>query len=157
MAAPIGNTYWTLRSKHGRDRLFKTPDMLWDAACEYFKWCEENPLIEIDYRGSNPPVEVKLPKMRAFTLEGICFYLNTNRTYFNDFEDALKDKKDQESKDFSDVITRIREVIYRQKFEGSAAGFLNPNIIARDLGLTEKKEVEHKGIVLNFDKDDAKV
>jgi DNA-packaging protein gp3 len=43
--------------------------------------------------------------------------------------------------DFSSIITRIRETIYNQKFTGAAAGFLNPNIIARDFGLTDKKEV----------------
>ena len=32
-----------LRSKHGRDKLFATPELLWDAACEYFQWCDENP------------------------------------------------------------------------------------------------------------------
>ena len=29
-----------------------------------------------------------------------------------------------------------------QQFEGAAAGFLNPNIIARKLGLTDKSEVK---------------
>ena len=43
MAAPKGNKFWMLRSKHGRDKLFATPELLWDAACEYFQWCDENP------------------------------------------------------------------------------------------------------------------
>ena len=34
-----------------------------------------------------------------------------------------------------------RQIIYTQKFEGSAAGLLNPNIIARDLGLNDKQEL----------------
>lgn len=140
MAAPIGNKFWELRSKHGRDKLFASPELLWKAACEYFQWCIDNPLIEIDFKGKDAD-EVELPKMRAFTLIGVCHYLGVNTTYFNDFKDGLKDKKDKRSKDFSEVITRIYETIYRQKFEGSAAGFLNPNIIARDLGLTDKKEL----------------
>jgi len=32
-------------------------------------------------------------------------------------------------------------VIYRQKFEGASADMLNPNIIARDLGLADKKDL----------------
>jgi hypothetical protein len=39
-----------------------------------------------------------------------------------------------------EVITRIDKYIYNQKFEGAAAGFLNPNIIARDLGLADKTD-----------------
>lgn len=147
MAAPAGNEFWKLRSKHGRDKLFKTPNLLWEAACEYFQWCNDNPLIEIDYRGSNPPVEVKLPRMRAMTLEGLCFYLHVNKTYFNDFDDSLKNKSDKESKDFSEILTRIREVIYRQKFEGASAGILNANIIARDLGLSEKAQIQQNNTI----------
>ena len=29
MAAPKGNQFWMLRSKHGRDKLFATPEALW--------------------------------------------------------------------------------------------------------------------------------
>lgn len=139
MGAPIGNSFWTLRSKHGRSRLFETPELLWEAACEYFEWCEENPLFEVDFRGKDSD-RVEIPKMRAFTLQGLCLYLDCNTKYFNEFEKELKDRKDQLSKDFSEIVTRIRETVFHQKFIGAAAGFLNANIIARDLGLTEKTE-----------------
>ena len=42
-AAPKGNQFWKLRSKHGRDKLFATPDLLWEAACEYFAYCDKHP------------------------------------------------------------------------------------------------------------------
>lgn len=35
--------------------------------------------------------------------------------------------------------------MYAQKFEGASVGAFNANIIARDLGLIDKKEVEHAG------------
>lgn len=136
MAAPIGNQFWKLRSKHGRDKLFETPELLWEAATEYFQWCEDNPLIEIDFKGKDA-TEVHMPKMRAFTIHGLCIYLDCNTKYFNDFKAANHEG-------FSEVLTRIMEIIYNQKFTGAAAGFLNPNIIARDLGLRDSKEVEHK-------------
>ena len=141
MAAPENNQFWKLRSKHGRNKIFESPEIMWDAACEYFQWCEENPLIEIDFKGKDA-IEVELPKMRAFTMQGLCLFLDVNTVYFNQFEMGLKGKKDEVSKDFSKIITRIRETIYNQKFTGSAAGFLNPNIIARDLGLVEKSSVD---------------
>ena len=28
------------------DKLFNTPELLWEAACEYFEWCVDNPLLE---------------------------------------------------------------------------------------------------------------
>ena len=38
------------------------------------------------------------------------------------------------------VIERIEQTVYSQKFEGAAAGLLNANIIARDLGLADRRE-----------------
>jgi hypothetical protein len=137
--APSGNNFWELRSKHGRDKLFKTPELMWEAALEYFKWCVDNPLIEIDYKGKDAD-RVEIPKMRAFTYQGLTSYLDCGVEYFRQFKASLTGKSDEESKDFSRVIIRIEETIYNQKFTGAAAGFLNPNIIARDLGLSEKTE-----------------
>ena len=146
MAAPVGNQFWRLRSKHGRDRLFATPEQLWEAACEYFEWCDNNPLIEVDFRGKDAE-RVELPKPRAYTLQGLTLYLDCNIQYFNEFEESLKDRTDEYAKDFSAIITRIRQTIHDQKFTGAAAGLFNHNIIARDLGLADKKATEHSGSI----------
>ncbi|MDD5433986.1 MAG: DNA-packaging protein [Nitrospira sp.] len=137
MAAPKGNQFWRLRSKHGRDKLFTTPELLWEAACEYFQWCEDNPLYEIKGFAYQGVVNKEtFPKMRAMTLSGLCFYLNCNEAYFRQFKKALPD--DEEG--FSTIIKEIEVIIYNQKFQGAAADLLNANIIARDLGLSEKTE-----------------
>ena len=135
MPAPKGNKFWELRSKHGRDKLFETPQLMWEAACEYFEWCIKNNFIEIDYRGSK---RVEIPKMRPFTLHGLCSYLNCNTAYFRAFKSQDRALKE----DFITVIANIEETIYNQKFSGAAAGFLNSNIIARDLGLVDKGEIK---------------
>jgi hypothetical protein len=142
MSAPVGNQFWKLRSKHGRDKLFTTPELLWEAACEYFEWCDENPFHKREAKsvsgGGREPGSIEtvdLPVMRPYTLQGLCIYLDCNTKYFNDLADANHEG-------FSEVITRIREVIYNQKFSGAASGFFNANIIARDLGLADKKDVE---------------
>jgi len=135
MAATIGNSFWKLRSKHGRDKLFSSPEVLWEAAQEYFTNCEKNPLLEVDWVGKDA-IEVNKPKMRAFTWAGLEIYLDIS-------DDALRNYKTKpEYKDFFGVITRIEKIMYEQKFTGAAAGLLNPNIIARDLGLVDKKELE---------------
>jgi hypothetical protein len=153
--APKGNQFWKLRSKHGRDKLFATPELLWDAACEYFQWCEDTPYHEVEqvkyspmkpFKGDDgemvfPPNFVELPRLRPFTIQGMCLYLDCNVLFLNQFETSLSGKTDKLSKDFSIIISRIRETIYNQKFSGAAAGFFNANIIARDLGLQEKTNV----------------
>lgn len=135
MAAPKSNQFWKLRSKHGRDKLFTTPDILWEAACEYFEHSDKNPLIEIDFRGKDAK-RVRIPKMRAYTLKGLCLFLDISESYLRKFKSEIK-KDDPFHDDFITVITRIEDTIFTQKFTGAAAGFLNSNIIARDLGLKD--------------------
>ena len=149
MGAPIGNQFWKLRSKHGRDRIFQDANDMWDAACEYFQWYQDNPLKKSEAKTVNigdyqSKVEIiELPVLRPFTIEGVCHFMDVNTEYLSNFEAGLKTNKglsEAQCKDFSLVITRIRETIKHQKFEGAAAGFFNANIIARDLGLVDKKE-----------------
>jgi len=140
----IGNQFWKLRSKHGRDRLFATPELLWDAACEYFQWCADNPLYETKvfmYQGEIVTTEV--PKMRAMTLSQLCFYLHCNDAYLRNFK--LQLPKDE--KDFNAVIREIETIIYNQKFQGASADLLNANIIARDLGLSDKALIQQNTVI----------
>lgn len=137
MAAPKGNKFWMARTKHGRDKLFASPDALWEACCEYFEWVEENPLWEAKafaYQGDIK--QENLPKMRAMTISGLCLFLDIDRSTWTAWKT---------DKDFSAIISRAEEVIYSQKFAGAAAELLNPNIIARDLGLTDKQDLNHSG------------
>jgi len=147
MAAPKGNKFWELRSKHGRDKLFSTPELLWEAACEYFDWCHDNPLYETKafaFQGEITTTE--LPIMRAMTISQLCLYLGCNEAYFRQFRGALKEDESDLAKDFSTVLTNIEQTIFNQKFQGAAGKLLDGNIIARDLGLMDKSQVEHKGI-----------
>jgi hypothetical protein len=139
MGAPTGNQFWKARAKHGRDKIFKTPEAMLEAAFDYFEWVENNPLNKaIVYQGtvSDKPEEL----MRAMTIKGLCIYWGVNSIYLSDFVGKL-DLGSKEGKDFNVVISTIKEIIETQKFEGASAGLLNPNIIARDLGLTDKKEL----------------
>lgn len=132
MAAPEGNQFWKIRSKHGTDKIFSTPELLWEAATEYFEWCDANPLKSYEWNGKDP-VKCDLDKMRAYTLKGLCIYLDCNEELISQYE---------KYEGFLGVCSRIRNIIFTQKFEGAAAGLLNHNIIARELGLQDNKLVE---------------
>lgn len=137
MAAEIGNEYYKLRSKDGRDKNFKTPEDLLNACNDYFDWCLANPLKEqvIQKRKISRDEEIvehyEINRMRAFTLQGLCNFLDISLKGFKLYETR---------KEYIPVTTRVRQIIYNQKFEGAAAGFLNSNIIARDLGLSDKQD-----------------
>lgn len=133
MPPPKGNQFWKQRSSHGRKPIFSTHEDLWHAACEYFEWVEENPLMSselVKFQGEATLAEV--PKMRAMTESGMCIFLDIGVSTWEDYKN-----KDG----FSEVTTQISNIIYNQKFAGASADMLNANIIARDLGLTDKKDV----------------
>jgi hypothetical protein len=150
MQFETNNKMWKSRSKHGRDYLFKTPEALWEAACEYFQWSDDNPVYKTIPRGPDYQPYVCIPKLRAYTLKGLYIYLGCGNRYFSHFEKQLAGKTDEVSEEFLNVISLIRDVIYEQKFTAAAAGELNPSLIARELNLTYNIETAGK------DGDDGK-
>lgn len=137
MAAPKGNRFWEARSSHGRNPIFSSPDDLWAACCEYFEWVEANPLWEskaFAYQGTITIAE--LPKMRAMTITGLCIFLDIDDKTWANYKAR---------EDFFGVISVVEKTIFAQKFEGAATDLLNANIIARDLGLSDKQDVKHSG------------
>jgi len=141
LAAPVGNHFWNNRSKHGRDKLFATPEMLWEAACEYFKSCDDNPWIKVEgLKGGELAGQlINIPTQIPYTLKGLCLYIGCSESYFR----AFKSQERENAKDFITVIEQIEETIYNQKFTGATVGAFNANIIARDLGLSDNSRVEH--------------
>jgi hypothetical protein len=131
-----GNRFWEARSSHGRNPLFTDPDALWAACCEYFDWNDSNPLYEdnlVTFQGH--ATHEPLARMRAMTIGGLCMFLDVDETTWRGWR--------ADRADLIPIISRAESVIYRQKFEGASASMLNPNIIARDLGLADRKELSN--------------
>jgi hypothetical protein len=132
LSAPKGNSFWKARSSHGRKPIFESPEDLWAAASEYFEWVEANPLYEdkvTSFQGVN--THEPIAKMRAMTIMGLCIFLDISRRTWDEY---------RERQDFLPITTCVEDIIRTQKFEGASADLLNPNIIARDLGLADKSE-----------------
>ena len=135
-AAPRGNQFWKLRNKHGRDKLFATPELLWESACEYFEWCDKHPwkVVKNKTKGKTKEKE-ETPTQRPYSLSGFMLYCDANEAYWRQF-------KAKNHRDFSTVISRIESVIETQQFEGAVVGAFNANIIARKLGLSDKQDAQ---------------
>lgn len=128
--------FWLAKSSMGRKPTFASADELLAACCEYFEWVEDNPLYETKafaYQGDVTLTQV--PKMRAMTIGGLCMFLDVTTTAWHAWRD---------SEQFSAVVAIVNDAIREQKFTGAAADLLNANIIARDLGLTDKVETDHR-------------
>ena len=154
MPAPKGNQFWLARTKHGKDKLFADEAILWEAAVEYFEWVEDHPLKEAklfkikNSNGDDEIVEESFSKMRAMTIEGLCLFLDVNRSTWYEYKGL---------DDYYNIISQIENVIRSQKFTGAAADLLNANIIARDLGLKDSSEIQHKGSMGFTDLTDDKL
>jgi len=135
-----GNKIWQLRSKHGRDKLFASPQLMWEAAQEYFKFIDDNPIKKVDFKGGFAK-RVEIPLQAPYTIHGLCLYLDCGVEYFRCFKRDLK-PDDPQRADFLRVVEKIEQTIYQQKFAGASAGIFNSNIIARDLGLADKVQNE---------------
>lgn len=126
------NKFWRVPGKrNGPPKIFETPEDLEKACFAYFDWVDENPLYEQKVFGNGMIVNV--PKARAMTIKGMCVHMNIARRTWDHYR-----ARDE----FKETCEMVEDIIYDQKFSGAAAGFFSAVIIARDLGLTDKREVD---------------
>lgn len=135
-----GNQLWKVRSSHGRNPKFPSPEKLLNACLEYFEWQTDNPWYEYRVAGSYKGEAVidNVPKLIPFTLGSLCIFLDITHTCWMDY-------RSNKGEGFSRVCQYVENIIREQKFNGAAAGFFNHAIIARDLGLVDKSDITSKG------------
>ena len=124
---------WEAKPKAGRRSIYGSASDLLMVAIEYFKWVEANPLIATEvskYKGESNIV--KVPKMRAMSKRGLCIFLGIASVTWDEWC-----KRDE----YKEVCEHINSVIYEQKFTGAAADLLNAALIARELGMADKREI----------------
>ena len=106
----------------------------------------------VDFQYSNPIKSTYNSILYDFKIKRNEFYSNQEAKLKTNLEkfgfahfcglhawEVLKDLKDV-SKDFSELVTRIEQLIYNQKLEGASVGAFNSSIIASDLGLKNRNE-----------------
>jgi hypothetical protein len=131
--------YFEPPEKAAPQRRYKDPNDLWEAACKYFEWCENNPHNEGKHFHHEGISKVgKVPRNRVPTVTGLCVFLGVSEVTFCQW--GSLDGKNA-IPDLYPAVQHIRAVIRDEKFTGAAAGVLNANLIARDLALMDRKSV----------------
>lgn len=149
-----GNQFWMLRAKHGKDAIFKTPQAMYDAACEYFTWCENNPVEQIEVHNVGGKIrKVKTYKRRVFLVTGLCIYFGTNEKYFYNFKNNKMC-----TPEFTEVIRMIEDTIRTQKHTMGYSGEAPANIVTLDLGMRQGIDVQSENVNYNVPvtKDEAR-
>ena len=137
MAAPKGHPRWgnPLNTKE------LTPEEVWEGACEYFKWCNDNPWFKEQWVGKDAQ-HVTEELQRPYSLEALATHLNVDaKTLWN-----YGNREGYET--YFPILSRIKQIIDSQHFEGGMVGAFNASLSARKLGLVDKQEVENKGTVI---------
>jgi hypothetical protein len=131
MPFKTGTQIWKQREFTGRFRSFENAEELLKGCYQYFEWSEKNPLKEQKLTTTGAKKVVN--KMRVLSVEGLCVFIGISRQTWLNY--GAKDH------DFFAVCEYVNSVMHDQKLAGACAGLLNPAIIARSLGLADKKEV----------------
>lgn len=118
----------------GRSRMFETPDDLREACLEYLAWAHANPLQEEKHFCSAGQIMTAyMSKPRAVTIVGLCLHLGIHRHTWQNY---------RISEEFDLVCDEIEDRMKQYKFENAVAGLMNPTLIARDIGLVDKQEID---------------
>ena len=141
-----GNRFWERRTKHGRDKLFSTPDILLEECQKHFNDVEEHDTIyTTEFKVVDRVLEeVKVPHPAPFTWEKLCMYLGVSRDYFRKFKVQMR-QDDPHREGFIRVIEWVEQTIYSQKFDKAAVGVFNANLISYDLGIRKDMAISTGG------------
>lgn len=121
------------RVKPGRPAIFETPEDLWEMACNYFTWQDQQSMDEDKGVGFQGVYEIqKIEHALPYTIQALTLYCNISDSTWHDY---------RKKPSFIGVTKEIEKTIYSQKFQGASTGRFNANIIARDLGLKDKTDI----------------
>lgn len=117
----------------------ESPELLWELFEAYVKKEAGSPMYKVEYVGKEGKM-VTTPLQVPITFEGFECWL-ADEEYICHLGDYSANKEGRYT-DYAPIITRIRNNCFSQNFKGAAVGLFNANLIAKKLGLVEKKEVE---------------
>ena len=111
-----------------RDIRSDTPEMFWENAISYFRWCKENP-IEVkktSYSGKDAgkPFMIELPVM--YTIRGLCLHCNVMEEYLKDMRNCK-----ETAPDWYQVVSKVLYIIHDQNMTYAALDLFNPILVGR--------------------------
>lgn len=136
--------YWDDQKRKGigNTKNLKSPEQLWELACEYFNKVDSLPWIEKKYMGKDV-VEVEIKKTVAYSWAGLQVHL-----YDKGIKASLKDYRQNNGDkyaEYSHVLKRIGDVIKQRIIEGISMGYFNDVLLKHhDVGFRVREETDEK-------------
>lgn len=109
-----------------------TAEELWENACKYFKWSDDNPIsVKNAVRvGKDAGKETKTEVPRPYSIKALCLHCGIMEEYLKD----VRDTRDRASL-FYIVVSKILYIIHIQNAELATIGVYNPMFTGRMLNL----------------------
>ena len=133
----------------GRPKIIESPEKLWEYYKQYRKHIKNNPIKLEDYVGKDA-IRVERTHDRPPTWEGFEVFLfehtdiSTGQGGYRQINlDKYKRNVGGSYGDFVGIVRAIKHSMFDDKFSGAAVGQWNQNIIAKEIGLTDAKEVSN--------------
>jgi|SRR6185369_9695179 len=127
----------------GRNKAIESPDALSELFEKYRTWVTDNPLKVHDFVGKDA-LEVHKNRQRPLSWIGFeaWLYRQGILSQLTHYEQNTGDAYT----DYLPIIRAIKTQCSADIIDGALAGIYQQNIAARLEGLTDKKELDHKGI-----------
>ena len=140
MGAPKGNQYAKGCKTSGAPKSFATKEELRAAFDEYFDWADNTPLFKVDIckSGLQTGQLLNIPVQRPYLIESMCNYLGISLQTFANYESK------EQYQEFFEVCAYARSRIYSQNIEYGYIGGFDAGLVARKLGIADKKDMEMK-------------
>jgi hypothetical protein len=140
-------------AERGQPKVFKSPEELWGKFTAYKQWCKDNPRLKEDYVGKDA-VRVMRQLQRPLSWIGFeCWLFDNGIACSLSHYEANTNNGYEE---FLPIIRTIKHQIETDQFDGAVVGQYNQNIIARKLGLIDKREEKlsiNEGAIINWNDD----
>lgn len=123
----------------GRPRKIATPEKMMEIFKEYLEDRMSRPLISKEEESgmvgeSSVEKEKKKAKSHPLSIGDFCIFCGCSREWWASLPE-----------EFSQVKRYISNYIFHYQLKGAESGEFNANIVARELGLADKKQVETTG------------
>jgi DNA-packaging protein gp3 len=134
--------HWKVINSGGR-QVSNTPQMLWEQAVEYFKWCDDHPvkakrtLTSGKTQGDKVTVEFNRP----YSIKGFCLHCSISERYISDIKNThLPDSE------WVMVVEKILMIIYTQNLEGAIVDLYNPIMVSKVLNMDKHDNTDDKPV-----------
>lgn len=128
--------HWEIVS-NGQIVIDTTAEELWENACSYFRFCDDNPIKTkgVVTGGKDVGKHYNIEKKRPYTIKGLCLQCGISQEYLKDMT-STKTK----TSEYGIVVDRILNIIHTQNLEHAMTGEFNPQLTAKVLNMENQEE-----------------